>query len=380
MVISMSIFAIKRFLRKNIVIFNALKACYHSFRRIIVYPKMKSEEKNLFLHIEEAHCCCSPVIWFFGVATHPNLGDLAQTCCILKWLKKNYPDSKIIEISSRQFYFSETKCVGKLKTAVKEDDLIVFQSGYTMTDEHEHEQMRRIIFKTFPHTRTVVLPQTIYYRSEKNKSNAIETFRGHKNLTLFARDKISYETAKNLFPDVDINLYPDIVTSMIGNFSSKSTRSGVLFCIRDDYEKLYSSRQITSIINRISKFAPVSQKDTTVRIKNTWDRASVERTIMDAILEYSSYRAIVTDRYHGTIFSLIAGTPVVVLKTTDHKVISGADWFLDIYPDYISVAEKLEDVEPLLKKIISKRLDHVMQPYFEEQYYSQLKNLIERKA
>lgn len=51
----------------------------------------------------------------------------------------------------------------------------------------------------------------------------------------------------------------------------------------------------------------------------------------------SHYKVVITDRYHGTIFSLIANTPVIIIKSTDHKVTTGADWFKGIYDDYVYV-------------------------------------------
>ena len=83
--------------------------------------------------------------------------------------------------------------------------------------------------------------------------------------------------------------------------------------------------------------------------------------------------------HHGTIFSLCAGTPVIIIKTTDHKVTTGADWFKGIYDDYVYVAEDLDDAYRLASDILSKRISHKLEPYFKEQYYDKLKNIFSNK-
>ncbi|WP_082026255.1 polysaccharide pyruvyl transferase family protein [Prevotella pectinovora] len=43
-----------------------------------------------------------------------------------------------------------------------------------------------------------------------------------------------------------------------------------------------------------------------------------------AILQqFAKYQVVITDRYHGTIFSQIVNTPVIVISSTDHKLRSG---------------------------------------------------------
>lgn len=87
----------------------------------------------------------------------------------------------------------------------------------------------------------------------------------------------------------------------------------------------------------------------------------------------------ITDRYHGTIFSLCAGTPVVIIKTTDHKVTTGADWFNGIYDDYVYVAKDLENAIRISQKILKSNLAHTFRPYFKTEYYDKLKSLFEQR-
>ena len=51
-------------------------------------------------------------------------------------------------------------------------------------------------------------------------------------------------------------------------------------------------------------------------------------------------RVVVTDRYHGVIFSVITHTPVIVFKSYDTKISAGIRWFQDL--EWVHYAEKME--------------------------------------
>ena len=86
---------------------------------------------------------------------------------------------------------------------------------------------------------------------------------------------------------------------------------------------------------------------------------------------------MITDRYHGTILSLVAGTPVVIIKTTDHKVVTGADWFKSVYDDYVFLATDLDEAYEIAKKVYDRREYKTLKPYFEENYYDKLPSTFE---
>lgn len=376
----MKLFDIKRVLARCPLVFNFTKYCFNSAKNGVSYFRRRNSSQEKLLQIKTVHKQYSKVIWYFGVATHPNLGDLAQTNCTFDWLKKLYPDALVIDISSEQFYFCPNKFMSLLKKIVKISDLIVFQSGYTMTHIHEHEAMRKQIISTFVNNRIVILPQTIFYKTKADEKWAVETYKDLDNLLLLARDRVSYETAKKLFGKTEIVLFPDIVTTLIGNMQFSNEREGILFCVRDDWERYYSDKQMKELIGRISKLAPTATTDTSIKINNTEDRAAVWKLVCGTIEEYSKYKLIITDRYHGTIFALAAGTPVIVLKTTDHKVITGAEWFKPLIPEYIFVASDLCEAELLVHQVLERTYEYKISAYFADEYYSKLSTFIEGGA
>ena len=317
-------------------------------------------------------------IWYFFVPTHSNLGDQAQACCIEKYFRKFFSDHIVFKLSNNAFDFYEEKILMILKEKIKETDLIFFQSGYTFTGIHPYENMHRKIVENFPYNKIVFLPQTVKFKNQKILENVQNFYGKYDNIYFFARDKISYDIYKSIFPEHrNVHCFPDIVTTEIGNYDfNNNERNGILLCVRNDVEKLYSFQEISLFKEKLQKIAKVSLSDTNSEtkensLKEYWKK--IEETIDD----YAQYQVIITDRYHGTIFALIANTPVIILKTTDHKVVTGADWFEGVYEDYVYVVNDLEEASQVAQQIVTGFEYRKLPSYFKEKYYDRLKDIIE---
>lgn len=317
-------------------------------------------------------------ILYFGIPMHPNLGDQAQKYCIRKWLKEFYPDYDVLEIPTRIVVDERFGFLNILKKNVRPEDIIIFQSGYCTHDiaPSTEDLMHRIVIKNFPDNPMLMLPQTVYFRSEERKNLSAKTYSLASHMLFLARDKVSYEYAKEMFDHIAVELYPDIVTSMIGTKSFHEVRDGVFMCLRRDSEKYYSDRDLTVLEDRLCDKWKVSRGDTTIQCDPYWLDSHLEEKLEQVFKEYARYQLVITDRYHGTIFSLIAGTPVIVLKTQDHKVTTGVDWFDGIY-DYVYLVDSLEQAGELAEKILNHLEKHNSVPYFKAKYYDRLKSLFE---
>ena len=311
-------------------------------------------------------------IVYFGIPVHNNLGDQAQGVCIRKWLKKHYINIPIVEIETNAVVNTMFPIIRKLKHLIKDDDFFVFQSGYTTTDLGGYaDLMHRTICLEFPNNKKLMMPQTVFFKNEKNKMLTASILNADKNLLFLARDSISYHTALEMFPDINVMLFPDIVTTLIGTLTFSNKREGILFCLRDDTEKFYPDSELELLISKCKSITDrIERTDTTKRIARI--NFNAEQHILDEISNYSNYKLIVTDRYHGTIFALAANTPVVILKTTDHKVITGADWFKGVLDEYVFVAEDLNSAFELIHKLYYNSYSCAIDNYFEKKYYDKL--------
>lgn len=320
-------------------------------------------------------------IFYLGITEQPNLGDMAQHYCIKKWIGENYPDFELIMVESSVITDKNfTKLFFEsLKRAISCNDRIVIQSGYCTQDlGGDHPLMHRLVCDYMTNAKILMMPQTIFFQHEENKLICAENHNKAKNMLFLARDFVSYEMAKEMFPDIRVKAFPDIVTTLIGTLNFSNNRNGVCLCTRNDGEKLYSKEEIDALEQRLLKAGiPVLQKDTQGKASVQSIRTNLQKFIEKEIESYSSFEVTITDRYHGTIFSLCAGTPVIIIKTTDHKVTTGADWFKGVYDDYVYVAEDIDDAFRLCNEVRRKKLNHHLQPYFKREYYEKLKSVFE---
>ncbi len=371
----------KALIRKNKALTKILKPVYRTVHKGVTYSYRKKLAQQYWNQISNvSNTTQQKRIWFFCIPDHPNLGDQAQRCCIEEWLQANYVGCEILTLPSVAFNFQPDQFVGLLKQKTSPEDLIVFQSGYTMVGRHAHpdEAMRFRILKEFPENKVIIFPNTIRYTVPKEKEEAKHYLNGHPHLTVMTRDRVSYEAAKEMFDGPKILLYPDIVTSKIGAYSFSNPREDILFCMRNDAEQFYEKASIEQLRKNLEPLEKTHLTDTTVNLENLeLVPEKIWPEILKVVEEYSKYKLIITDRYHGTIFSLIAGTPVIVLKTTDHKVVTGVDWFKGVYDAYVSLAGSLEEAEQMAKNSLQKEYSHQLDNYFDREYYQKLKQLLE---
>lgn len=324
-----------------------------------------------------------PRVFYFGITSHVNLGDLAQHYCIKKWISDNYPDRELVMLESDVIVNPRitSRFFAHMKNIFKDEDVIVFQSGYCTQDlGGNHPLMHRLVCEYMPNAHILMMPQTIYFRHKENKNICAENHNKAKNMLFLARDFKSYDMAKEMFPDIKVKAFPDIVTTLIGTLQYSHPRNGICLCTRNDGEKLYTAEQINELAFRFEdEGIHVKQKDTQSGMSLQVLRANLRGYIEAEIESYSYYKVTITDRYHGTIFSLCAGTPVVIIKTKDHKVITGADWFKGVYDDYIYVANNLDDAYQIAIQVIRKKISHQLRPYFQTNYYDNLKHIFESK-
>lgn len=344
---------------------------YMNVQQLVRQIENKQRVKNF-------SCASGKRIFYLDIPVHPNLGDLAQYMCIKKWIADNYPDRACIEIDG--LILSDLKCgfIDKLKKIITDDDIIFFQSGYCTQDlGGYHDLVHRIIVENFPNTPIVMLPQTVYYQHPENAKRTADVYSKHNKIFFMARDFTSAELAKELFMNLDVQTYPDIVTTLIGTHKTANCkRNGVALCIRNDSEKYYSDQEIAELHKKLEAITDVFMCDTTIGSKFSDIKPYIEQRIFDMINQFGSAKVIITDRYHGTIFSLIAGTPVIVIKTTDHKVKTGVEWFKGVYDDYVYYAESLEEAYDKAQVFLNTDLKYQLEPYFKKRYYDGLKDKI----
>lgn len=312
-----------------------------------------------------------PRIYFFCTPTHSNLGDQAQLFCWLRLLNEWHPNHEIICVPTRYRQFSTIRDIHE---NLQKEDIIYIHSGYLIFDPHPELPFILDIVRGFYDRRVIILPQTVNLVGEWYKHVVSQVFNAHPNLTLLCRDEISLCKAQELFPNIEIKLMPDVVTYLIGNVNFQYRdvkRNGVMLCVRNDGEKLYSDEQITELRKRFININ-VDICDTTINAPIwKWDY-NREVLIRRILKQFSHYQVVITDRYHGTIFSQIANTPVIVISSADHKLSSGVKWFpRNLFEENITFAENLNEAYLRATEILKRKGKIKINPsWFKDTYYN----------
>lgn len=298
-----------------------------------------------------------------------NIGDHAQVFAIERWLSQHFPDHAVFEIDKNEVVYGQQL----LTEFIKPDDLIFLHSGGNLGDRGLwSETGRRLMIQGFLETRIISLPQTIFFsdsdEGKKQQRISEEVYASHPNLTVIGRDTVSGQIAERLFPAAQVFIAPDFVLSLkledIGISDITVKKEGILGCLRVDNESTLSAVERQNIAKRLGRETTLT--DTTLnRPINARDRVAVIRKYVEMVL---AHEAVVTDRFHGLIFSIIAGRPTVVLPTIDHKLTSAIEWFDTT--NFVSFARSVEQIDENIEKVLSQELLEC--PDFRSEYFDSL--------
>lgn len=287
-------------------------------------------------------------------ADYGNLGDVAITYAQKEYLKNKYPDYELIELPISKT-FTHLKA---LKKVCSSEDIITTIGGGNMGDLYDDlEYSRQFIIKNFPKNRIISFPQTIDFsgtqEGKKKLKRAIKVYSRHKNLTIVAREKISYEIMKKVYSKNNVVLSPDIVMSL--NMSEPQfEREGVTICLRDDKEKLIDSKSQSELISKLEDtYSNIKYYDTHIGINYIQDPQR-EEELLKIWSAFKKSKVVLTDRLHGMIFCYITKTPCVVLPNNNHKVKGCFEWIKDC--DYIKLSDSndINEVIGLVKYLYNQ--------------------------
>ena len=318
--------------------------------------------------------------FFLATPEHDNLGDSAICISQINFLKSCGIDTNHIkEITYNEFRYKYK--IRFFKKVIKDSDVIIFPGGGNMGNQWKNEdELRFEIIENFPNNKILIFPQSIYFTNNEAGNLAKEFskkyYTNNHNLTIFARDKISFSIMKDLYIGTNIQFCPDIVLSQsLKNFTDiKYSNNEVLLCLRNDAEKSLTDYEITSleaflIKNNISyRFTDTSKQNNAPVSKH--GRYS---DVQNKIKEISSAKLIITDRLHGMIFSAISETPCITLANYSHKIKEAYNTIS--YIDYIKYANSINEVFTLIPEmLIIKNCKYTNKPILN--YYKNLEEVV----
>jgi exopolysaccharide biosynthesis predicted pyruvyltransferase EpsI len=257
-----------------------------------------------------------------------NCGDSAIWLGEVAYLKQRF--NKRADYVSRIVDFSAEE----LKRRVPEGPVFIHGGGNFGDIWVAHQDFREAILERFPNRQIIQLPQSIHYDSPQRVEQSARVIGRHRNFVLLVRDEQSRQFAETHF-DCEVKLCPDMAFA-IGPLGPRPSQFPVLAMLREDAEKVGSVDR--SVLSDIPTEDWITESRHKVRIAKALGAASAVLSLqpdeialrkLDAaannrfergIAQIARGAAIVTDRLHVHICSLLLGRPHAVLDNSYGKI------------------------------------------------------------
>ena len=275
--------------------------------------------------------------FIFLYADYGNIGDIAISKAQELFLSAHCPGYSVVAVP-----ISKTRqSIRSIMRQVKNDDIITIVGGGNMGSMYpDIEALRQLVIQRFPENPIVCFPQSLDWDGSRESDADLEriasVYSKHRNLTVFARESVSYEKLRTLFSTsthVKVSYSPDIVLSLKSddiNVHAPTERGRVLLCLRNDKERLVSDGERAAIEAAVTNCGEQYAWTDTHVDKSCMDEADSLHLLTAKLREFTSSKLVITDRLHGMILSVIAGTQCIVLPNTNHKIRQTyTDWLLD---------------------------------------------------
>ncbi|MFI3236469.1 MAG: polysaccharide pyruvyl transferase family protein [Lachnospiraceae bacterium] len=301
-----------------------------------------------------------------GSPLHGNVGDHAIAIATLNFLHTYFPEKKVIEIPGMKFA-NYKKYIQRLFS--KEDVILISGGGFLGDLWVNEEEMVRDVISTFPQNKVVILPQTIFFENIDGKEyqRTKKIYEAHRNLHICLRDKQSYDFVKKRLDGMEYVYYiPDLVLFLEENLESGYENNTLLFCFREDKEKVVKDLEIEECANFLEQ-AGYEVKYTTTVIDRDISFSDRGIVFSSKLAEFQESRLVLTDRLHGMIFAVITGTPCIALNNVSGKVKGVYKWIENL--EYVKVVDSLSGVYGCLEKMqVEKQFysNEVLKEYYKE--------------
>ncbi|MFP1609959.1 polysaccharide pyruvyl transferase family protein [Leuconostoc suionicum] len=307
-------------------------------------------------------------IILMDLPTNGNLGDQALVYAAKEFIHSNISTTEIniIEVPNNEINSS----IKFLSENLRSTDIVVWNGGGNLGTIYPTAELSRwATFKALRMQQVIMFPQSVFYNplAKKFLNTSVHFYNNKANLSVYLREKNSYDFFSKNFSVAQIELVPDIVFSLENklpiNISEIQNRNGIITLLRRDKEK--SDFDNDKLITLLSKVDSVTQSDTyidNIEVSNS----NRNQLLVDKWTEIAQHKLVVTDRLHGVIFAYLTKTPALVIPNNNWKIestyetwLSGAPFIeilgLNEMTDYAisSKVEKLMSMQPHYLKISS---------------------------
>lgn len=290
---------------------------------------LKDNLKKIIEHIDDKND-----VIFLDFPFHHNIGDLLIFYGTLYFFKEN-------SINAKAYLPTQSSNIQHVRKYISKKTTIIFHGGGNFGDIYDlHQNTREKIINEFSENKIIILPQTAFFNKNKNKNKSKNIFKKHKNITMFARDKETYELFKEFSNSV--YLIPDMAHQLYGKLPRNKKGKSTLYFLRKDIEinpvqlkiqeNLKNSdyldwdnlitkkdQNILRMTNRIIKINKLlNLKILDILVFKIW-HSHTEKLVFKMSKLFSSYDNIKTSRLHGHILSCLVDVPSTIIDNSYGK-------------------------------------------------------------
>lgn len=253
-------------------------------------------------------------------ADYGNLGDVALTRALLRLAATHLPTHRPYLLAASRVY----RDLKGVSLAAGPEDVVALVGGGNMGDLYpDLEDARVRVVRAFPRHRILSFPQSIDFSETAAGRRALarsrKAYEAHPQLEIFARDAESHRRMQAAFPAAKVSLVPDTVLSMPAP-TAASRDIPLMVCLRQDKEAGLAAGRRAAILAALVEHHPGALVADTLVPGPRLDYPTYDRHLDVLLGQFARARCVVTDRLHGLIFSVITGTPCVIIENSNHKI------------------------------------------------------------
>jgi len=305
---------------------------------------------------------CGARVALIHFPNHANVGDSAI------WLgqRKLLKTLKLKDVYNCDY---RTYKQSHMSERITTDTIILLSGGGNIGDIWSEEHgFREAIISGFPKNKIIQLPQSISFSNTSNLKRAQRIFEGHRDFTLFVRDKASLAFARDNF-NCNTSLCPDMALQL-GNLARPVMPTRRLVCLlRSDKESKGFAEQAKTLLlepcdwlNETARFEKINRLVTGLWKpgQEIWRRLdfcigavydmTAEARLFRGLRLLSAGEIVVTDRLHAHILCLLMNIPHILLDNSYGKVKHFVEAWTKASP-LVQLAESVSAVPELLDSI-----------------------------
>ncbi|WP_057745805.1 polysaccharide pyruvyl transferase family protein [Liquorilactobacillus capillatus] len=259
-----------------------------------------------------------PKMFMFGIPSYTNMGDQAVSLAARIFFEKEFSNYQYIEIMD----YDNNAGIEAVKKIITKQDIVGYVGGGNMGSLYtDIEEDRRAVFSTFTSNLTISFPQSIHFEKtaygEKEKQLSQEAYGKNHNLVLLARDAQSYRRMQKTFEN-KVVFIPDMVLYLKPT-DFKFKRTGALFILRHDGEKILDESFIESLRMILKKRYSLDRTDTVLKMPTRITPITRARLFEEQLQKIARQELIISDRFHAMVFSVLTQTPCLLFGNSYGK-------------------------------------------------------------